>query len=261
MVNNGLPLFTMVRILAIANQKGGVGKTTTAVNLAHGLARYNKRVLLIDLDHQGSAALALGIEPAPATYRLLLSREPLTKLIVPARDNLDFLASDNSLADVRDWIGMKSMRDSRGALGRLRDAVQGEIGRYDFVLIDCGPGLDMLTLNALMLAGEVLIPVSMDFLSAAGTRQHLQTLDEMQQAGGSAELRFVVPTRYDGRLNRAKKYLALLQQTFGDLVTQPIRNNTRLAEAPDYGRTIFEHDPKSLGAQDYDALGRSVLDG
>lgn len=248
----------MTRIIAISNQKGGTGKTITAVNLAHALARSGQRVLLVDFDSQGSAALALGFDPSPATYRLIMQGQALPDLVVTARPGLDLLPSDTSLADVRDFLGVKSTRGGKDALQALASALQDHLHIYDYVLIDCAPGLDLLTLNVLMVAGEILIPVSMDFLSAAGVNQYLQTVDDMQVAGSKAELRYVVPTRYDGRLNRVQKILAILQRTFGDLVTTPIRNNTRLGEAPHYGQTIFEHDPAALGAADYSALCERV---
>jgi chromosome partitioning protein len=243
-------------VIAIANQKGGVAKTTTAVNLAAGLARLNYPTLLIDFDSQASAALALGLDPAPATRRLLLGGETLAGLVIEARAALAVLRSDESLADVRDWLALKVVRQ-RGAMEALGVALAGH--RYRFVVIDCGPGLDILTLNALVASEVVLMPVRVDFLSAAGTAQHLETIDGIQQVGSRTELRYVVPTFFDRRTRRSGEILDLLIETFGPLVTDPIRDNTRLAEAPHEGRTIWEHDPKSAGAEDYDKLVRRVL--
>lgn len=205
----------MTRIIAVANAKGGTGKTTTAVNLAHGLALQGQRVLLVDLDSQGSASLALGLERAAALHRLLVADDPLPGLVVAARKHLDMLRSNDTTADVRDWLGVKAARDARAALNALGRALGDHVAAYDFVVIDCAPALDILTLNALMAAREVLVPVSVDFLSAAGTRQHIETLDGLRDMGGKAELRFVVPTFYDGRLIRAREILETLQRAFG----------------------------------------------
>lgn len=249
----------MTRVIVIANQKGGVGKTTTAVNVAHGLALRGHQTLLIDLDSQGSAGLSLGIDPTPATYRLILSKEPLPELVARVRENLDLLTSDESLADVRDWLAVKSARDANSALRALTSGLDGHMENYEFVIIDCGPGLDILTLNALIAGTDVMVPVSVDFLSAAGTRQHLDTLEGLREVGGKARLHWVVPTYFDGRLIRAREIMALLENAFGELLTEPIRRNTRLAEAPHSGETIFEYDPKALGAEDYGKLVERVI--
>lgn len=119
----------------------------------------------------------------------------------------------------------------------------------------------LLVINALLATQELMLPVSVDFLSAAGTRQQLDTLDDIAEADDAAQLRYVVPTFYDQRTNRAKEILSMLQNAFGKLVTDPIRQNTRLAEAPHYGETIFEHDSKSYGAEDYRTLTQRVLYG
>jgi len=203
--------------------------------------------------------LALGIEPGPATQRLLLAREALPEVVVSGRENLDVLTSDDTLADVRDWLAVRSARDARTALRALSHALKGHIDVYDFVIVDCGPGLNILTLNALMLSDSVLVPVSVDYLSAAGTQQHLETLEGLREVSGKAELRYVVPTFFDSRLNRAREILEILKQTFGPLVTDPIRTNTRLAEAPHQGQSIFEYDPRALGAEDYEQLVQRIL--
>ena len=247
-------------VITVCNAKGGVGKTTTAYNLAYGLTQEGERVLLVDLDSQGSAGLALGLEPAPATCRLLLAGDPLPELVTQARPGLDVLTSDDTLADVRDWLAVRSARNAQSALNALGKALKPYLGDYAFTVIDSGPGLDILTLNGLMAATDVLVPVSVDYLSAAGTRQHLETLDGLRKLGGTARLSWVVPTFCDLRLVRAREILDLLERTFEGLVTEPIRTNTRLAEAPHLGLTIWEHDPKAMGAEDYDKLVRRILD-
>lgn len=130
---------------------------------------------------------------------------------------------------------------------------------YDVVIIDCAPSLDVLTIAAVMAATEILLPVGVDYLSAAGTRRHLDTLADVEELGGTAELRYVVPTFYDARTKHSKEILTMLQNTFPETVTHPIRINTRLREAAHVGDTIFEYDAGSRGAEDYEALTQRVL--
>jgi chromosome partitioning protein len=194
------------------------------------------------------------MERGPATKTLLLSETPLPELVIEARPRLDLLTSNDTLASVRDWLAVRSARDVRGALRGLFDAISPYADQYDYILIDCGPGLDILTMNALLLAHQVLVPVSVDFLSAAGTSQHLETIGGLREMGGRAEISYVVPTMFDTRTTRSHEILEILKRAFGDLVTEPIRSNTRLAEAPHTGQTIFERDPGAIGADDYEAL-------
>ena len=141
----------------------------------------------------------------------------------------------------------------------LSNALNSQTTSYDFTLVDCAPSLDILTVNALMVATDILVPVSVDFLSAAGTRQHMETIEGLREVGGVAPLRWVVPTDYERRIIRAREIMGVLDQAFGPLLTEPIRRNTRLAEAPHVGQTIFEYDPKALGAEDYAKLVRRVI--
>lgn len=247
----------MTHILAIANQKGGVGKTTTAVNLAHGLALEGKRVLLVDWDSQGSATRALGLEPTPDTARLIVSGEPIGDLTKPARERLDILRSNDRLASVRDYLAVQATQTPAKARTALRTALEPALATYDMILIDCGPGLDQLVINALLAAQTLILPVSVDYLSAAGTRQQLDTLEAIGE--DAAELLYVLPTMYDQRTKHAKKMLAMLERAFGPKLAPPIRINTRLREAAHVGQTIFEYDAGSYGAEDYQTLTQRVL--
>ncbi len=248
----------MSKHIVVSNEKGGVGKSTTAVNLAHGLSLRGRSVLLIDFDPQGSASRHLRHEPTPATRKMILGDESPKRLAVEVRPNLHLLSSNVELADVRDYLAMKMGRDPESARGALAQALDGLRG-YDYIVTDCSPAVDVLTINAMMAGDELLVPVSADFLSAVGTEQHLQTLKLVEELGSDIELGYIVPTRFDGRTKRARRILELLQDAFGEeLVTNPIRVNTSIAEAAHFGKTIFEHAPNSNGAADYAALVETV---
>lgn len=243
--------------IVVSNEKGGVGKSTTAVNLAHALTLRGRSVLLIDFDPQGSASRHLRHDPTPATRKMLLGDDSPKKLAVEVRPNLHLLSSNIELADVRDYLAMKMGRDPDGARLAFKHCLKGLRG-YDYIVTDCSPAVDILTINAMMAGDRLLVPVSADYLSAVGTDQHLQTLQLVEELGGKIELSYIVPTRFDGRTKRARRILELLQEAFDDLVTDPIRANTSIAEAAHYGKTIFEHAPNSNGAADYAALAETV---
>lgn len=241
------------RRVAILNQKGGTGKTTTAINLAAGIAARGFDVLLVDLDAQGNVGASLGIRGERTAYHLLAQRPPTTveEAIVPVRNHLDVITADATLAQAEvELARLDGARDGVLA-GRLAPATS----RYQYVVLDCGPSLSLLNQNALSFADEVMIPVSCDYLALVGVKQVLRTLKDLDRhLGHAVRIAGVVPTFFDGRTRLARESVATLAGHFADRLYAPIRRSTRLAEAPSHRQTIFEYAPESSGAEDYRRL-------
>lgn len=235
----------------ISNEKGGVGKSTTAVNLSHGLALRGRSVLLIDFDPQGSASKHLGFKPQPMTRRLLLVGETVSQIAVEVRPNLDIISSDATLADVRDWLMVTSGRDRDSAWEALDSAIEPARKDYDYIVVDCSPGLDILKQAALAAGHYLLIPVSVDYLSTDAVDQQMRTLQVVQKAGYEIDLAYILPTKYYGSQIESRQAMKVLKEKYGDHVTEPIRGNTAVQQAAAYGESIFEYAPTSNGAQDY----------
>jgi chromosome partitioning protein len=250
-----------MRTVAVAGRKGGTGKTTTAVNVAGWLATQGHRVLLIDLDPQGNATTSLGIQTEGAdVWRLLVRQDPLQGMIIKARPGLMLLAGGEKTAVARDMIGVQATRDSRASISTLHQALAPASG-YDFTLIDCPPSLDLLTINALVAADEIALPVPCQFLGAMGAKQFVELAAELAGAGGHAVLTYVIPTFYRQNTRQSIEIVSALKQAFGNKVTESIRLTVRLDEAVGNGQTIFEYDPTGNGAIDYEAVARRIADG
>jgi chromosome partitioning protein len=242
--------------IAVLNQKGGTGKTTTAVTLASGLARQGHRVLVIDVDSQGHVAVSLGVKGEQTMFHLLVEKEPLADCVIRARPNLDILCGNETLASTE--IFLARLNEGRDRL--LRRTLESERG-YDFVILDCGPSLSLLNMNALTFADHLIVPVSCDFLSLVGVKQLLKTLKNVNQVlMHPISILGILPTFYDMRNNISDESVKTLRGYFHDKVLPPIRVNTRLKEAPRHRKTIFEYAPESRGASDYDKLVSWVLE-
>ena len=254
-LHQGAPGTAQTRRIAVLNQKGGTGKTTTSVNVAAGLAERGHRTLLIDLDAQGNVAVSLGLN-APRTIAevLLGSAEPADS-IVPVSPNLDALTASTTLAQAE--VQLVQMRDRHKVLRhRMRNVTQ-----YDYIVMDCGPSLSVLNQNALVFADHILIPVSCDYLSLVGVRQILKTLKQVNDILlHPVSILGVVPTFYDVRTRISTEAVQTLQAYFRDRVLPPIRVNTRLKEAPSHKKTVFEFAPDSHGAEDYRVLVQKVIE-
>ena len=233
--------------LAILNQKGGTGKTTSSVNIAAGMAAAGKRVLLIDADSQGHVGISLGVSADKGLYHVVVEGADPAACAVRARENLDVLCGDERLASAD--IFLARMNEGRDRLLKERMAT---LAGYDIIMVDCGPSLSLLNLNILTYVDAVLVPVSCDYLSLVGVRQILKTIQGVnERLGHPVKILGVLPTFYDTRNKISDEAVQSLRLHFEGRVLDPIRVNTRLKEAPSHKKSIFDYDPDSRGAEDY----------
>ncbi len=242
--------------IAVLNQKGGTGKTTTAVTLAAGLVESGFRVLVVDVDSQGHVGISLGVKSDKTLFHVMVEQQPLEDCVVSARPDLDVLCGNETLASTEIYLA----RLNEGRDRVLRRLLEDE-DAYDFIILDCGPSLSLLNMNALTFADHLIVPVSCDFLSLVGVKQLLKTLKNVNQVlMHPISILGILPTFYDMRNNISDESVKTLRGYFHDKVLPPIRVNTRLKEAPRHRKTIFEYAPESRGAADYKKLIRWVVD-
>jgi chromosome partitioning protein len=249
------------RVFAISNQKGGVGKTTTAINLAASLAASELQVLVIDSDPQGNATSGLGVDKRnnrPSLYHVLLNDVPAREAIVSTEfEGLSVLPSDKNLVGANLELVEIQSREFR-----LRNRIQEIRGDYRFILIDCPPALDLLTLNALVAADSVLVPIQCEFFALEGISELMDTISRVRNSfQHPLQVEGILLTMFDDRTNLTRQVAADLKEFFGDDVFKTvIPRSVRLAEAPSFGKPILTYDPRSRGAESYIKLAKEILD-
>lgn len=251
-----------MRKLAVAMAKGGVGKTTTAVNLAHGLAMRGKRVLLVDCDTQGQVAKFLGVKPRFGLYEFITRRDKVGRSVsknstlYQGRKNLWVLAGGIRLVELKNWLG-EQPKDIRQTI--LGNQLVPQKGSLDFMIFDCAPGWDVLSVNILMAVKEVLCPVALQGPSMEGLKTFFRYLQSAQKLNTDLRLNYVLPTLFDRRTRQSRQIFQQVRHYFARQMCEPIHYNVRLSEAPSYGQTIFEYEARSSGALDYQKLVRRII--
>ena len=250
----------MTKVLAITNQKGGVGKTTTAVNLCTSIALYKSKTLLIDIDPQGNASTGIGLDKIKVKrciYDVLINQAPVKEIILPTQvKNLDILPSTIQLAGAEIELVNYISRENK-----LKNAIKPIIDDYNYIIIDCPPSLGLLTLNSLTAADAVIIPIQCEYYALEGIGQLLNTINLVREnLNSSLEIEGILLTMYDSRTNLSRDVAKEVQKYFtGKIFKAVVPRNVRVSEAPSYGKPVVLYDAKSKGAIAYKKLAREVI--
>lgn len=248
------------KIMAIINQKGGVGKSTTAINLSAALGEMGKQVLLVDLDPQGNSSSGLGVEKSRVQnciYDVLLNDVPVEEVIIPdVCEGLDLVPATINLAGAEVELVSEMARENR-----LKDAIGALRGKYDYIFIDCPPSLGLLTVNALVAADKLLIPIQCEFYALEGVTKLLDSMKRVKtRLNPTLDIYGVLMTMYDGRTTLSRQVVEEVRSYFGRLVFETLIPRTvKLSEAPSFGQPITLYDPSGKGAQSYMSLAKEVI--
>jgi chromosome partitioning protein len=244
-----------MRTICVMNHKGGVGKTTTAVNLAAGLSRQDQKVILIDLDPQSNVSISLNAHSEYTLYDALKGGIPLKRCVINIGKNLDIINSKENLAKAEYYLA--NQPNSRLLLKDMLATIEG----YDFMIIDCPPSLGILNQNVLAFCKEIFVPTSTDFLGLDALAKMNAIVRRVNQSyNHSIRMTKIVPTLYDKRTKICRQSLIDMQKAYPGIVAEPIRYNSKVKEAPGHGKSIFRYARSSIGAKDYGKLAEDVLE-